>query len=55
MDTLHHLNAEHERVAADLTKMAIDLEHGQGTLKDMVLDLVRTQQPRRSRDRRPPA
>jgi integral membrane sensor domain MASE1 len=41
---------EVERVAADLTKMAIDLESGQKTLKGMVLDLVRAQQRRGSRD-----
>lgn len=44
---------EVERVAADLTKMAIDLESGQKTLKDMVLNLVSAQQLRASREHRP--
>lgn len=43
-----------ERAAADLTRMAEDLEHGQMTLKGMVLDLVHRQQLR-ARDRPPPA
>jgi integral membrane sensor domain MASE1 len=34
-----------DRVAADLTRMTVDLERGQRTLKGMVLDLVRAQRP----------
>lgn len=46
---------EIDRVAADLTRMTDDLEHGQRNLKGMVLDLVRAQRPPGERDRRPPA
>lgn len=41
---------ELERVAADLTKMAIDLERGQRTMKSMVIDLVRAQRLPTRRD-----
>jgi integral membrane sensor domain MASE1 len=34
-----------DRVAADLTKMTDDLDHGQRTLKGMGLDLMRAQRP----------
>jgi integral membrane sensor domain MASE1 len=43
-----------ERVAADLTKMAIELESGHMTLKSLIFDLVRAQE-RRTRHRQPSA
>jgi integral membrane sensor domain MASE1 len=39
-----------DRVAADLTRMTVDLERGQRTLKGIVLDLVRAQRPVRDPD-----